>query len=156
MLFVGAGRKGDHTLALEQVRHRTVGTEAAAVLAEGVPNFRHGAIAVVGHGFNQQRHAACGVALIGQLIEVGTLPAAGAPVDGLLDRVLGHIGAERLVHGGAQSRIVLQNTAPEPSGDGHFAQNLGPQLPPLGILSGLAVLDVGPLAVPGHRLSLAT
>src|SRR5690606_6280424 len=71
-------------------------------------------------------------------------------LDRTLDHVLGHVGAERLVHGAAQARVGSRVTAAGAGGHRNLADDLGEDLAPLRVLGVLAVLDVRPLGMTGH------
>src|SRR5213082_888655 len=55
--FIFAPGKDELAAMLEEIRHRAVGAEVAAVLGEGMAHFRHGARAVVGHAVHHDRRA---------------------------------------------------------------------------------------------------
>ena len=114
----------------------------------------HGAIAVISHHFHQHRDTTGRVTFIGQLLHVIGFVGAGAASNGAIDGVAGHIGAQRLVHRRAQPRVILWQGAALLGGDDQLANELGEHLAALGILGRLAVLDIGPFTVTGHRSSL--
>ena len=57
----------------KQVGHAAVFPQISAVLAEGQPQIRRGAVAVVRERFHQHRHAAGAVALVAHLLELGSI-----------------------------------------------------------------------------------
>src|SRR5699024_3563724 len=112
--------KQDLPLALKQVGDRAVGTQVAAVLAEGMTHFGSGTVAVVGHGLDIHRHAGNTVTLIGQLFDVVSIVGAGTPGNGTINHVTAHIGAQRLVHRQTQARVIGNNAATGLGGNGQL------------------------------------
>src|SRR5690606_1115323 len=58
---------------------------------------------------------------------------------------------QRLVHCQAQTRVVRRNRAAMLGGDRQLANQLGEDLAPLGVLTPLAVLDIGPFGMTSHN-----
>src|SRR5581483_2489216 len=145
------GGVAEHAALAEQVGHRAAGAEIAAALGEGVPHLAGRAVAVVGHAIDHHRHPAGAVALVAHLLELLAARLAGAAPDRALDGVLGHVGRQRRVDGGAQARIGGRVPAAGASGHGDLAYEFGEQPAALGVLRVLAVLDVGPFTVAGHE-----
>src|SRR5690606_4889820 len=110
-VLADAGGEADLALALEHVGDRAVGTQVATALGEGMADFGRGAIAVVGHGLDDDRHAAGGVALIAELDDVVGFVVTGAAGNGAIDDVSRHVVGQRLVHGQAQARVVRRHWA---------------------------------------------
>ncbi|MNY24672.1 hypothetical protein D3C86_1584040 [compost metagenome] len=112
--------------------------------------FGGGAIAVIGHGLDEDRHATRRIAFVAQLDHVvgfvRTDPAGDRPING----VAGHVGGQRLVHGQTQTRIVRRQTTAL-GGDGQLTNELGEDLAALGVLTPFAVLDVGPFGMTSHN-----
>lgn len=151
-VFIDTFGEGDLPLALEQVGHRTVGTQVAATLAEGMTNSCRGAVAVVGHALDHHRHAVGAVAFIGQLDHIVAAGSAGATGDGPVDDVAAHVGTQGLVQGQAQAWVGVGIAAALTGRDGQLTNPLGENLASLGILTLFAVLDVRPLGMTCHNL----
>ena len=76
------------------------------MLAENAPDFRPGAILIVGCGFDNDGHAAGRVAFINDLIELLCILAfAGAAFDRALYVIVRHALRARSLDGAAQARI---------------------------------------------------
>src|SRR5690606_37568685 len=124
--------------------------QVAAVLGECMPYLGHRAGAIVGHAIDNDRGAADAVAFVADFFIVGAISPARAALDGALDVVFGHVGVGGLIPGHAQPRIAVRVGAAGPRRDGDLTNDFGPELAPLGVLTTLAVLDIGPFAVSGH------
>ena len=149
-IFVHARGKTDLALAVEHVGDRTIGAQVATMLAEGMAHFGGGAVAVVGHGLDDDGHAAGRIALVGQLRHVVGIVGAGTTGDGTVDHIARHVGRQRLVHGQAQARVVRRDRTAL-GGNGQLTNDLGENLAALGVLAPLAVLDVGPFGMTSHN-----
>ena len=79
---------------------------------------------------------------------------AGGLVDIAFDRVGRHVGGFGLFDRKAQTRIGAQIAASSAGRDHDFANHPGPDFSSLFILAPLAVLDIRPFAVSGHKESL--
>src|SRR5690606_21008931 len=86
----------------------------------------------------------------GELDDVVGLVVAGTASNGAVDHVARHVGGQRLVHGQAQTRVVRRHGAAL-GRHGQLANQLGEDLAALGILTTLAVLDVGPFGMTSHN-----
>ena len=139
---------------LEEVGHRAVGADIAAVLGEGVAHFRHGARAVVGEAIDHHRRAAGAVALVAHLLVGHAVELAAAALDRVLHAVLRHVGFARLVHREAQPRVDVRIAAAELRGHRDLLDQPREHLAFLGVRRRLAVLDVRPLAVACHAIIL--
>ena len=65
-------RDRDNTLALEQTLHRTAVSHGSAVAGNGHADVRNGAIAIVSQALDEDGDTAGGVALVGDVLPVGT------------------------------------------------------------------------------------
>ena len=110
----------------------------------------HSAVPIVGHGLHQHSDPTRRVAFVGEFLHVVVLGVASTASDSAINRVAGHIGAERLIHRRTQTRVILDHAAALLGSDGQFTNELGEELAALGILSCLAVLNVGPFTVSCH------
>src|SRR5690606_18899366 len=144
--------RGEHELAamLEHEGDRPFLAQVAAVLGKRMAHLGHGAGAVVGHAVDDDRRAADAIAFVADFLVVVAVGAASAALDGALDVVLGHVGVGGLVPGHGQARVAVGVRAAGARRDGDLADDFGPELAPLGVLTPLAVLDIGPFAVSGH------
>ena len=113
-------------------------------------HFGHRSVPVIGHGLNQYGHATIGIALINQFFNVITLTATSAARNRTLNGVLGHVRTQGFIHRCSQAWIVIDYTAAQPSCYRDLTNQFGVKLAALFVLSGLAVLDVGPLTVSCH------
>ena len=73
LVLVGAGRENELAAVLELERDRAFGAHVAAVLAERVAHFGHGAHPVVGHAVDDDRRAADAVAFVADFLVVARL-----------------------------------------------------------------------------------
>jgi len=140
----------DHALALEEVGDRVALAEVAAILDEDVPQRGAGPVPVVGDAVDQDRHAGGPVTLVAELLESLTGSGAGAPIDGVLDLVRGHVRLARLLDREAQPEVAVRVPAAFLGGDRHLAGDLGEGDGSLGVDDRLLVLDAGPLRMAGH------
>src|SRR5688572_26250504 len=139
---------------LEEIGHRAVGADVAAVLGEGMAYFRHGARAVVRQAVDHHRRAAGAIAFIAHFLVRDAIELAAAALDRVLHAVLRHVGFARLVHREAQTRIGARVAAAELRRDGDLLDQAGKHLALLRIRRRLAVLDVRPFTVPRHAIIL--
>src|SRR5258708_39496527 len=114
-----------------------------------------GARTVVGQAVDDHRCAVDAVALVAHLFVIHAFLCAGAALRRALDRVLGHVVVHRLVDGEPKPWIGPDVAAGELRGDRDLADQATEDLAALGVGRRLAVLDVCPLAVPGHGLNNA-
>jgi hypothetical protein len=131
------------TLALEHERDRAGLAQVAAVLAEGRAHGRRGAVAVVGHRLDDDRHPVGPVALVADLVVVLRV-AADRLVDRALDHVLGHRARLGFLHREAQARVLVGVGVAHLGGDGDLLGQLREQLGARGVLAPLAMLDIRP------------
>ena len=91
-----------------------------------------------------------GVALIGDRLVVNALQLASPPLDGPLDGVQRHRSVTGLLEHGAQGGIGVGIAAALTGRHLDLLDELGEELPPLGVSSTLLVLDGRPLGMTGH------
>ena len=120
------------------------------MLGKSVPNFRHGAILVVGQAINHDRRTAWPVTFVANLGIVGAIELAGTALDRTIDIVLRHALRLGLVDRQAQPRIGGYIAATHACRNRDLTDQLCKQLPALLILGALAVLDVRPFTVSCH------
>ncbi len=128
--------------------------QTAAAFLEDFADFAGGAVAVVGEDVEHDRHTVRAVPFVDDLFITDAFEFAATFLDGVLDRVLGHVRRFGFVDRVAQREVGI-GIAPTVLGGNH--DRLGafaPDLRSLGILPRLAVLDVGPFAVTGHVVNL--
>ena len=125
------------------------------MLGEGVADLGDGAVAVVGRALDEDARPRPGRSPRGDLLVGGAFELARALLDGALDVVGGHVHALGLLHRGAQAGIRDRVAAADAGGDGHLADDLGEDLPALGVERALLVLDGCPLGMSGHAKSPA-
>ena len=109
-----------------------------------------GAVAVVGHRVDQDRHARRAVALVTELLQRFAGGGAGAAVDGALDLVGRHVDLARLLDRQPQPEVALRAAATLLRRDRHLAGDLGERDGSLGVDDRLLVLDAGPLRMARH------
>ena len=153
--LVFAGARGVNKLAdmLELEHYRALGAHIAAVFVQGVAHFGHGAHAVVGHGVDHDGRPADAVALVADFLVGNAFLVAGGFVDVVFDAVGRHIGRLGALYGQAQARVHAQIAAASAGSDGNFADDAGPDLAPLFVLTTFTVLNIGPFAVSCHAKS---
>lgn len=117
-------------------------------------DFSNGTITVIGHHFYEHRDPTGGIALIGELFHVVGIVVTGTASNSAIDGIAGHVSTEGFIYRCTQPRIVLNNTTTLLGGHHQFTNQLGKQLAPLGILGGLAMLNVCPLTMPCHDYAL--
>jgi len=115
-----------------------------------VTHIGHGADLVVGEAVDHHRCAANAVALVAAFFIGHAFKLAGAALDRVLDVVLGHRLGLRLVDRQPQTRVGREVAAAHLGRDRDFLDQFGEHLAPLGVLTALAVLDVGPFRVTRH------
>ena len=111
-----------------------------------------GAVAVVGHGFDDDGDAARAVALVDNgLIRIALTGGSGL-FEHALNVVVGHVGRLGLGDDGRQTRIVrrIGHAAALFDRDDHFLGNLGKRSCAFGVLCALGLLNVMPLGMSGH------
>ncbi|KAG1387397.1 hypothetical protein G6F59_016423 [Rhizopus arrhizus] len=127
----------------------TLSSGVAAVLGEGVADFRHGTGEVVGHAIDDDGRAADTVAFVADFLVGVAVGTAGATLDGALDVVLGHVGVGRLVPGHAQARVAVRVGAAGARRQ-RLARGRGRHLRAAGAGDGRGdCLDPGPGVLPG-------
>ena len=134
-------------LRWKSLRHRALRGDAAAVLGDEAADFRGGAVAVVGAHLDQHGHAVRPVNLVGQILEVRRLAAAGAFLDRPLDVVARHVGRAALEQHHPQARVHVRVAAAQLGGDGDFLAQLREDLPALRVHRAFEVLDLCPFAM---------
>ena len=117
-----------------------------------VAYFGNGAVLVVGGHFNHDGNAAGAVAFIEGFGEIAASVFAGALADGALNLVLGQVHRLGCRDGRAQTGVADRVTAGL-GGDDDFLGSLGEYLAALGVLTPLAVLNIGPFAMTRHKTS---
>src|SRR5690242_20260947 len=120
------------------------------MLGERMPDLAHCAGTVVCQAIDNHRDSAGRIAFIPYLLERCTFQFAGTTFDSTLNRVLGHVGSERLVHRQTQPRILIRIRITAACSGGYLTDQTREQLAALGVLRVLAMLNIGPLAMPGH------
>ncbi len=141
----------DHPFAREHPGHAALLAQVAVVFAEDVAHLGNGAVLVVGHGLDQDGHAAGAVALVGEFLVIDPLQLAGAALDGFLDVVAGHVGRPRPVDGVAQARVGFGIAAAGMrAAMVDFPDEAGKQLAALGVGGRFLMLDRTPLGMSGH------
>ena len=138
----------DDALAVEAPGHAAGGAHVAVVLVEGVAHVGGGAVAVIGHGLDDDGDAAGAVALVGDGLVIVRVAAAERLFDGALYIVVGHVRGLGLgddcgkagVVGGISAAALLD-------GDDHLSGDLGEGLRALGVLRALSLLYVVPLGM---------
>ena len=135
---------------VEHERHGAGLGEVAAVLGEIRAHVGGGAVAVVGHGFDDDGRAAGPVALVADLL-VGLGVAALRLLDGALDIVLRHVLGAGGQDGGAQARVHGRIRQAHLGRHRDLARQLAEQLGALRVDAPLAVHDVLELRMAGHR-----
>src|SRR5690606_27286854 len=127
-----------------QVGNRSTGAEVTAELREAVAHFGHRTVLVVGQRLDQDGHATRTIAFIHQFLEIVVVGGAGTPRNGSVNRITGHVGAQGLVHRRTQTRVIRHLVAAQLGRYRQFTDYFGEDLRTLGILTRLAVLDIGP------------
>src|SRR5215831_10845709 len=146
-----AERKAELAQAVEHERHAVGLAEIAAVLGEDGAHFAGRAVAVVGERFHDQRHAAGPVALVAHFVIGRVGIRTRAALDGAIDGVARHVGLARCDNGSTKARVGGGIGRTQARGRGDFADQLGEDLRPLGVLAALAVHDVLELRMARHR-----
>ena len=77
---------------LELERHTSLGAHIAAVLAQCMTHFSHGAHLVIGHGVDHDGDATNAVTLVADFFVMHAFEVAGGFVDIAFDVVCRHIG----------------------------------------------------------------
>src|SRR5215831_13741673 len=144
-------RKAELAQAVEHERHAVGLAEIAAVLGEDGAHFAGRAVAVVGERFHDQRHAAGPVALVAHFVIGRVGIRTRAALDGAIDGVARHVGLARCDNGSTKARVGGGIGRTQARGRGDFANQLGEDLRPLGVLAALAVHDVLELRMARHR-----
>ena len=118
-----------------------------------VAHIARGAVAVVGHRFDDDGDAGGAVAFIGD----GIVGVAAAGARGLLqhalDVVVGHIGGLGLGDDRRQTGVIVRigRAAAFLHGDVHLLRDLGKSGSALCVLRTLRLLNVMPLGMSGHK-----
>ena len=153
----GAGVKGGHhsifaggaqfnpAFALELEHHGTGVGHTTAVLGEGVADFRHSTVFVIGGNLNNNPDAAGAVAFV-NFFNQGSGGFVGDASDGALNVDLGHIGlASLLQHHG--ERGVHIGVGAAASSDGDLISDFGEKGAALGVNHGFLTFGSGPFTV---------
>src|SRR5207237_8577314 len=106
-----------HPLALEHPGRAAWVAQGSAEPGERVPDLLPGAVPVVGHGLDQDRHAAGRVALVRDLLVLRALDLAGAPLDRPLDVVARNRALPGLLDRGGEGHVAVDASAALPSRD---------------------------------------
>ncbi len=149
-IFIDA-HEGQQAFLGEEVGDGTIGTQVATALAEGVTHFGNGTVTVVGQALHHDGGTGRAVAFVHDGLELLAVTTAGATLDGTVDGIASHVVGQGCRYRRSQTRVVGWIGITETRGGGDFADQLGENLATLGILSGLAVFDVGPFTVTCHR-----
>ena len=140
-------RDRDQAARLELPGHRAGAGQLAAGLGEHRANLGRRAIAVVGLGLDEDRHAARAVALVDDLLELLRVTAAGRLVDRPLDVVGGHVDRARLLDREAQPVVGVGVAAALPRRHADLPGDLGEQGSALGVGDAFGALDRGPFGM---------
>ncbi len=114
----------------------------------------HGAIAIIGHRFNQQRDAARAITFVSNLFVIDVTFRAGAAAYGAIDRVVRHVPGLGVGNRFAQPRIGVRITAAATRCDRQFFNEFGEELAAFGIRRALLVLNRMPLRMSRHVKSV--
>ena len=114
-------------------------------------HFGYGTVAVVSQTLNHDGRAGRAVTFVYDGLELLAIATTGATLNGTVDGVAGHVVGQGGSHRSTQTRVVGRIGITQTRGGSDFADQLGEDLATLGILSGLAVFDVGPFTVTCHR-----
>ena len=150
-VFITAGRIGKDAELFKQIGNRSLRPHVAAKLAEGMLDVRDRSVLVVGHGVHHDGDPVDAITLVAVFFIDNIIELTCALLDRTLDGVLGHVSAKGLVYGKSQARIGRHVRATHLRSDRDFADELGKQLAAFRVLRVLAVLDVGPFTMTGHR-----
>src|SRR5207302_10459863 len=130
--------------------------EGPPPLRGDVPDLRSRPVLVVGLRADEHRDPAGGHALVEDLLVRRPFCPAGSPLDRPLDVVVGHAGFARPLDGRPLPHVAGRIPAAFLRGDDDLPRQLADQLAALLVDLGLLDLDVVPLGVSGHSLSLAS
>ena len=106
-----------------------------------MPDLGHGAIAIIGHGLNEQRDAARAIAFVRDLFIVHAFFFAGAAPDGAIDRFIRHVAGLGVGNRLAQTRVGIRVAAARARRDRQFLDEFGKEFPALGIERALLMLN---------------
>src|SRR5205823_3620055 len=127
------GLDRDDPLFGELKRHGAAVGKVPAGFFENAADFRGRPGAVIGEPFDHQGDPSGGVGLVRYGFIILRTQLAGALLDRLVDRVLGHVDALGLVDDVAQRKVV-PGVAAVLGGDDDLAGDLAPDLPPHGVV----------------------
>src|SRR4051794_1837195 len=151
ILGVALGVDDDEPLLVEQVGDRARLAEAPSALGEDMADLGARAVAVVGHGLDEERDTARPVALVDDRLErVGVGALTRALGDRALDVVLGHRGVAGLLDGEREPGVALDVSPALLRGHGDRAGELREELAAARVDDRLLVLDPRPFRVTGH------
>ena len=142
---------GDQAAWLELPGDGAAARQLAAGLGEDRADLGGRAVAVVGRGLHEDRHAAGPVALVDDLLVLDLVAAAGRLLDRALDVVGRHVDRARLVDGQPEPVVGVGVTTAGTCGDRDLARDLREHGAALGVVDALLALDRGPLGMSGHR-----
>ena len=138
----------DDALAVEGPGDAVCRAHVPAVLVEVVADLAGGAVAVIGHGLDDDGDALRAVAFVGDLLVVFGVARAERLVDRALDIVIGHVGRLGLGDHGRKLGVAAGVAAAAfLDRDYHFARDLGEGLRALGVGRALGFLYVVPLGM---------
>ena len=143
--------EGQQPFLAEQVGNRAIGPQVAAALAEGMTHFGNGTVAVVGQALHHDGRTGRAVTFVDDGLELLAVATTGPTRDGAVDGFAGHVAGQGCRHRRTQARVVGGIRITDTGRGGDFTDQLGEDLAALGILSCLAVFDVGPFTVTCHR-----
>src|SRR5918995_3235089 len=150
VFLVACGVEIDLALTIEHPRDRVRRPQIATVSAEGMANFRHGPIGIVGGGFDEDGRTAGTVPLVGQLLVDAPLQLTSALLDGAVDILPRHVDRVGGIDRGSQARVAAGVSAPAPGSYSDLANHLGPGGGALRVGDRLLTLDLLPFAMAGH------
>ena len=105
------------------------------------------AVLVVGHAVDDDRHAARGIAFIGEFFNRSPAEFAGALLDGAVDVVAGHVGCLGRRNRGAKTRVQIGVAAAFACSLDDFLGDAREDRAALRVGGGLLVLDGRPFIV---------
>src|SRR6266511_1442759 len=140
----------DEALAVKHPGNASGVTEAPPQAGEGVPDLLARAITVVGHGLDEDGHAAGPIALIDDLLVVSATRFAGPALDGPIDVVYRHRVIPGFLDRRGERHVALDARPPVPSGHLYRPSELAEHPAALVVGGGLFPLDLGPLRMAGH------
>jgi hypothetical protein len=119
-----------------------------------MPDVGHGPVLVVAERFQQNRRAAGSVSFIGALLVLDAFEFAGPFFDGPFHIILGHVTGPGIQQRTPKPGIGVGIPSADAGRYDDFLDDLGENLPALGVFRRFLVLDISPFAMPGHPVPL--